>query len=422
MTSAPQPARSANIAAIVAFYESGIKDEPRLLGIELEHILTKADGAPVSYSEPYGVKWLLGQLQREYPHATYDDDEDLIGVSREGSAVTIEPAAQLELSAGPFANLADAERVFTAFDHEVERIIAPHGMELHAIGYHPTMRAADMELIPKHRYDFMNRYLGAIGNFGVAMMRGSAAAQVSIDYTSVDDCLRKMRLAYALVPLFSLMCDTAVSFEGAPRTHQMVRTEIWQFCDPDRCGIVPGIMDPAFTLEQYAEYILDTPAIVALDESGMPHYDERTFGEIFADQPMTRADVEHALSMFFNDVRLKTYIEIRPADSMPVPYVVAYAGLIKGLFYCEESLAALEGLFGGVDADAINAAKADLMARGYEGSAYGRPVADLADEVTRIGRAGLEALRPDEVRFLEPLEKLVSARETLATRAEAHVQ
>lgn len=421
MATENQPARAANVAAIVDFFESGIKPQARLLGIELEHILTKKDGAPVSYSEPYGVKWLLEQLRGEYPNATYDAEDDLIGVSREGSAVTIEPAAQLELSAGPFESLADAEQVFSAFDREVERIIAPHDMELHAIGYHPTMRAADMELIPKQRYDFMNRYLGAIGNFGVAMMRGSAAAQISIDYTSVADCLRKMRIAYALVPLFSLMCDTATTFEGKPRTHQMVRTEIWEFCDPDRCGTVPGIMEPDFTLERYAEYILDTPAIVTLDSEGAPHYEERTFGEVFADEPMTRADVEHALSMFFNDVRLKTYIEIRPADSMPVPYVIAYAGLIKGFFYCEESLTALEQMFAAVSAEDIEAAKASLMAYGYEGTAYGQPVATLADALMRLGREGLQAICPEEEAFLEPLEQLVSARETLATRAEAHV-
>ena len=421
MTLEAQPARAANVAAIVDFYESGIKPEAELLGIELEHILTKADGAPVSYSEPYGVKWLLEQLRTEYPQATYDADDDLIGVAREGGAVTIEPAAQLELSAGPFCKLADAKATFCTFEDEVRRIIAPHGMQLHAIGYHPTMRAADLELIPKQRYDFMNRYLGAIGNFGIAMMRGSAAAQISLDYTSVGDCLRKMRIAYALVPLFALMCDSATAFEGAPRTHQMVRTEIWEFCDPDRCGTVPGIMEPGFTLERYAEYILDTPAIVALDADGVPSYDERTFGEIFADTPMTRANVEHALSMFFNDVRLKTYIEIRPADSMPVPYVIAYAALIKGLFYCEASLDALDRLFAGVTAADIEAAKASLMEHGYRGSAYGRPVADLADELMRLGEAGLEELDASEVPLLAPLGELVAARETLAARAETRV-
>ena len=422
MTLEAQPARAANVAAIVDFYESGIKPEAELLGIELEHILTKADGAPVSYSEPYGVKWLLEQLRTEYPQATYDADDDLIGVAREGGAVTIEPAAQLELSAGPFCKLADAKATFCTFEDEVRRIIAPHGMQLHAIGYHPTMRAADLELIPKQRYDFMNRYLGAIGNFGIAMMRGSAAAQISLDYTSVGDCLRKMRIAYALVPLFALMSDSATAFEGATRTHQMVRTEIWEFCDPDRCGTVPGVMEGSFTLERYAEYILDTPAIVMLDDQGRATYEERTFGEVFADTPMTRSDVEHALSMFFNDVRLKTYIEIRPADSMPVPYVLAYAALVKGLFYAAGALDRAAELTAGVTAEGIAEAKASLMAHGYEGELYGQPAAELADAVAAIAHEGLEAIAPDELRFLAPLEELVAARETLATRAEARAR
>ena len=136
---------------------------------------------------------------------------------------------------------------------------------------------------------------------------------------------------------------------------------------------------------------------------------------------MTRANVEHALSMFFNDVRLKTYIEIRPADSMPVPYVIAYAALIKGLFYCEASLDALDRLFAGVTAADIEAAKASLMEHGYRGSAYGRPMADLADELMRLGEAGLEELDATEVPFLAPLGELVAARETLATRAETRV-
>ena len=422
MTPRTQPARAANLAAIVGFFKSGVKERAALLGIELEHILTKADGAPVSYSGSHGVHWLLEQLRSAYPNATCDGDDDLIGVAREGQAVTIEPAAQLELSAGPFESLAEASEVFTSFDEEVRRIIAPEGMELHAIGYHPTMRAADLELIPKHRYDYMNRYLGAIGNFGIAMMRGSAAAQISIDYVSVEDCLRKMRVANALVPLFALMCDTATMFEGAPRTHQLVRTEIWEFCDPDRCGTVPGVMEESFTLERYAEYILDTPAIVMLDDQGQARFEGRTFGEVFADEPMTRADVEHALSMFFNDVRLKTYIEIRPADSMPVPYVIAYAGLIKGLFYDAAALEEVEALLAGASAASINEAKASLMAHGYAGKAYGRPVAELADAVMTIGRRGLEAIAPDELRFLAPLEELVAARETLATRAEARAR
>ena len=100
------------------------------------------------------------------------------------------------------------------------------------------------------------------------MMRGSASTQVSIDYSSAPDCLRKLRLAFALVPLFSLMCDNSPVFEGKPRSHELVRTEIWRHCDPDRCGLVPDVMDPSFDLRRYAAFLLDAPAILVPCKQG----------------------------------------------------------------------------------------------------------------------------------------------------------
>ena len=264
-TPSDQPARTSNIDAIVAYFESGITPAGAAgeLGIELEHTLVHDDMSPVPYSGPYGVEWLLGQLEAEFPRTTRDPKGDLLGVARPGEAVTIEPAAQVELSAGPFASLEDARATFERFERTLDDALAPHGERALTVGYHPSAKALDLELIPKRRYKFMNLYLGEKGPFGPRMMRGSASTQVSIDYWSTADCLRKLRLAFALVPLFSLVCDNSPVFEGAPRAHELVRTEIWRFCDPDRCGLVPGVMDPGFDLRRYAEYLLDTPATVS---------------------------------------------------------------------------------------------------------------------------------------------------------------
>ena len=93
MTNGTQSARSENIKAIVDFFKSGIKTNATSLGIELEHTLVRKDGTPVSYSEDHGVAWLLNELKDNgYPIATHDADGDIIGVAREGQAVTIEPA------------------------------------------------------------------------------------------------------------------------------------------------------------------------------------------------------------------------------------------------------------------------------------------------------------------------------------------
>ena len=400
-----------NVDAIAAFIESGCIAGEGALGIELEHIIVREDGSPVNYSGEDGIQSVLEVLRADYPQATYDAEGDLLGVARPGEAVTIEPAAQVELSAGPFHELASAQACFERFEEKLCGVLAPKHGKLAKTGYHPTARATSLELIPKQRYEYMNRYLGAVSPFGPCMMRGSASTQVSIDYASIGDCIRKYRVASMLTPILSLICDNSPIFEGAPRTHRMVRTEIWQHCDPERCGIVPGAVEDGFSLRDYARWVYDTPAILVPDGQGGWCEDSRRFSEIYAARPMDRADIEHALSMVFPDVRLKTYLEIRPADAMPVPYVVAYAALVKGIFYCEMSLARVEELIGGITTSDVERAKNSLQELGYAGEVYGRPAAEFADEVIAAARAGLSE---SERGFLEPLEKLVAARTTLA--------
>lgn len=413
-TESAQPMRTRNIEAIVAYFESGIKGGDRRLGIEIEHTIVHAeDGSPVPYSGQHGVAWVLAQLREDYPEAAFDG-EDLVGVSRPGEAVTIEPAAQLELSAGPFSDLGEAARTLAAFDEKLASVLEPAGLKALSLGYHPTAKAMDLELIPKRRYEFMNAYLGGIGPFGPRMMRGSAATQVSIDYHSVEDCLRKMRLASALVPLLSLATDNAPTFEGSPRAHRMVRTEIWNECDPDRCRLVPGVLEDGFDLEAYAAYILDTPAILVPDDVERWRATEETFGEVYAHRPMERSDVEHALSMFFNDVRLKTYVEIRPADAMPSELVVAYAALVKGIFYDEGMLERWSRRLAHVSDADVASAKAELMERGYEAEVYGETATALLDDLAADARS---ALSEDDRSLLEPLATLISARTTLADRS-----
>lgn len=404
-----------NIQAIVDFFESGITNDSGALGIELEHTLTKKDLSPVSYSEEHGVEWVLEELKTQYPQETRDPDGSLLGVARAGESVTIEPAAQLELSAGPFHSLREAEQTFIAFEDTLKQILEPQGMQALTVGYHPSSKAADLELIPKRRYKFMNLYLGGKSPYGVYMMRGSASTQISIDYSSTQDCLRKLRIAFALVPVLSLICDNSPVFEGEPSKHPLVRTEIWRYCDPDRCGVVPGIMNAGFTLHDYAEYLMNAPAILKPCKKEQWCYTERTFKEIYEDKEITRAEVEHITSMFFTDVRLKTYIEIRPADALPIPYVLAYAALIKGLFYNNENLATLDNLLANVQAADIEAAKTELMEHGYEAQVYNKEVTFWTDELIRQAKNGLA---PNEQHYLEPLATLVAKRQTLAQQAQ----
>ena len=435
---ATQPAREANIQAIVDYIAAGAKAGPGKLGIELEqHIVHADDLGPVAYDDAFGSRWILEQYTapvcESAGQATYTPDGDLIGAVWPTATLTLEPAAQLELSAGPFSRLADASAMLSAFAGQLEALLAPHGLRAIPVGYHPSARATDLHLIPKQRYDFMNHYLSAVSPYGPCMMRGSASTQISIDFADEADCVRKMRLADLCVPLFSLICDNSPIFEGEPAAIHLPRTLIWRHLDPARSGIAAGSAEEGFSWRAYAEWILGVPAIVApgfaevdsphvtaraaraeasphVSENSGWHYDTRTFGEIYADEPMTQADVEHALSMVFPDVRLKRYLEIRPADSLPAEHAVAFAALVKGLFSEEGALAGMEELFAGLGHADIEEAKTALMADGYEACVYGRPAGELADALFALSRAGLG----DEAAYLEPLEELVQARLTPA--------
>ena len=407
----------ANIQAIAECFAEGIKEPGQhgRLGVELEHIIVTEGKQPVAYSDEFGTHWILEQLSEAYPDCTYDEYGNLIGVAAGEKSITIEPAGQLELSAGPYENVGEVRFEFETFQRELGKLLETHRMQALAVGYHPTARAADLTIIDKQRYHFMDERFAGIGPYGRCMMRASASTQISIDYYSEADCLHKMRLASALAPIFALLCDNCAVFEGKPRTHQLVRTKIWLECDPTRCGTVPGIMNPDFTWEDYARYVLNVPAIFTVDANGEKVATDKTFGEVFSDTPMTHANVEQALSLLFNDVRLKQYIEIRPADSMPIPFVTAYAALIKGLFYSEESLAALDEMLAGVTEQDILDAKNVLMECGYDATVYGKPVGELIDRLFELAHAALEK---NEQSYFSPLEYLSKARKTLATLAE----
>ena len=415
-----------NKQALIDVFRSGAKPDAQGLGIELEHIIVDGAGQPLPYSPSTGgtadegetsacVRDILEALRPHFPIETRHGD-DLLGVSRPGAAITIEPSAQLELSAGPFPSLADARDELVAFEKLLAETTQARNASVQTVGYDMARRATDKILIPKERYEFMNRYLSEISPYGPCMMRASASTQISIDYTDEADAVRKLRLASAVAPLLSLITDNAPVFEAAPRTHRMVRTKIWMECDPARCSTAPGVLDADFSFEKYADWILRTPAIVKIEANGTVHYDTAPFSQIFADFPMTESDAEHALSMVFPDARLKSFVEIRPADSMPVPYVLAYAALIKGLFYSAASLDEMDGIFGGVTKAQVDEAKESFMAHGYEGKAFGCDAAQLCDKLIESAFAGLPA---NERRFLEPLGRLVERRITLADQGGA---
>ncbi len=413
-----------NRQAVVAYFNKGAKGGSPLgaLGVEVEHfVVTKQDHAPVTYTggeAGFGVRDVLAHLAQWYPEKTFSREGDLIGLASPLGSITLEPAAQLEISIAPYAQVAEVVRVYAEFRSQVDPFLEEHGCELVTQGYHPTATALSLELIPKQRYRFMNSYFHSIGTHGERMMRASASTQVSVDYRDEADAVRKMRSAQALAPIVSAMTQNTVAFEAKPAP-RMAHLALWRDVDNDRCGSVPGLFKPGFGFEAYAEWVLQTcPIFVTRAEAANPQGPDlravygQTAYQAYGDAPMTEADVEHLLSMFWPDVRLKKFVEIRPADSLPIEVAAGYTALVKGLFYSEESLAAIEKAFGVEDDvwplgdDSANKALELIQAEGLKANLHGRTLAQWEALLLSLAKNALPA---EEQHYLEALKAHAAA-------------
>lgn len=406
-----------NLEALVSYFNSGATADPGALGVEVEHFVVYADTLEdVPYEEPdgsFGVLQVLEYLAQFYPKKSYGADGDLIGLGSEKGTVTLEPASQLELSIAPYRNIAEVKAVYEEFRSQVDPYLESHGAKIVAAGYHPKEKALDLPLIPKRRYHFMDTFFKSIGTHGERMMRASASTQVSVDFVDEADAVRKMRVAQALAPILAALTDNTPVFEGEPVDKPLARLNLWRDVDNARTGSVPGIFNDGWGFKDYAEWLLCiSPIFITRAAADDPDGESmRTFfdvssAEAYGDAPMSEADIEHLISMVWPDVRLKKFVEIRPADCLPEDKILGYTALIKGIFYSDASLAAIEQAFGvkdGVwplDDSSANTVLGLIRERGDAAELYGKTLAEWKSFVVETARAALDA---DEKAYLDAL-------------------
>lgn len=372
------PCKEQNISLIAEYIRQGEKTPTDFkLGVEIEHFIIDAKTKKsIGYKTKPGVLDILQKLSPKYEEEVIIDGA-LLGLKRKGSYLTLEPAAQLEVSLEPQRSMDALAAEYDAFRNELNAVLNPLGLMLATYGYHPASRIDELEMIPKTRYMQMAAYLPTKGRYALNMMKGTASVQVSIDYTSEDDFRKKFRLANCLSPFLYFMTDNTPYFEGMPVARHMLRARIWDEVDPERSGIVPGALDRPFGYREYAQYLYDRPAVVTHKDDLLSFTGEHTLSELFADECMSKTDIDYAIGMFFPDVRVRHYIEIRMADSLPKDYMLAYTALIKGLFYNENNLKKYTDVFAGFTNRDAAQLKADLIQKGNDAAYRDVPVCDF---------------------------------------------
>lgn len=367
-----------HVRSLVNFFEQGAKPESRDgFGVEIEHLpVHNSDDTAVTYGEANGIETLMLRLREYYDESReYWQDDQLVGLARDGIGISLEPGGQIETSIGVVRNSSELGAIYEQFRREIDPILDELGFRLVNYGYQPKSCALDIPINPKRRYAAMNEYLGHIGQYGPCMMRASASTQVSIDYANEQDAIEKLRLGSAVGPIINYFFRNTPFFEGEVNHMPLRRQRMWDFLDCQRTNLIPGLYEDGFGWEDYAVGVLGTPLMFAdlthtPEAAGLPVERKEfaafreTADDVYPDRELNDYEVAHILSTHFNDVRLKNFIEMRHWDSLPIERAQRLMEIVGALFYDPARLAQLADYFDGIGEADVFAAKATLNAHG----------------------------------------------------------
>jgi glutamate--cysteine ligase len=414
MTNSPADIRTALASSrdLVAYFRAAGKPRTQWrLGIEQEKIPVDSNGLPAPYDGPQGIARLLELLQQRGFSAQSEDGHP-VSLDRGEERITLEPGGQLELSGPALVSARAGHEVLLAHVAEVQELARPLGIRFISGGFRPFGTLDDVPWLPKRRYVVMRDYLPRRGRLGHEMMKRTATVQANLDYLDEAEAADKMRTALGVTSVITALFAASPITEGRPNGFKSYRAAIWLDTDEDRCGLLPFVFEPGFGFAQYVEWALGVPMFFVVRDGVYRPAGGITFRRFLEEgwqgERATVADWEIHLSTLFPEVRLKKYIEVRGADSAPLPFASALGALWRGLLDDTDARQAAWALVDGWPYVERLRLRREVPTAGLQARVAGRSLAELAVELCRIAHIGLGRL-PEGAGDQPLLEPLLAA-------------
>ena len=417
-----------NRRQLIEYFISGNKPKAKWrMGTEHEKFgFDKATMKPLPYEGKTGIRAMLEGMTR-FGWEPVTEGNNPIALLRGGANVTLEPGGQLELSGAMLETLHETSDENEQHIREVKTVANEMGAGFIGLGFAPQWKREDFDWMPKGRYKIMREYMPKVGKLGIDMMLRTCTVQTNLDFESEADMVKKFRVSLALQPLATALFANSPFKEGKNSGFKSYRSNIWTDTDPDRCGMLPFVFEDGFGFERYADYMLGVPMYFVyrdgkyIDASGQDFKDFLK-GKLAArpgELPTINDWADHVTTAF-PEVRLKKYLEMRGADSGPLPMLSALPALWVGLLYDQGALDAAWDLVKGWTVADHDFLRHETPKTGLATQFKGRPLSELGREVVEIAHAGLRARKRldaqgrDETIYLAPLDRAVASGQALS--------
>ena len=376
------------------------------LGLEVEHFIVNDEGVQMGFHE---ISNLIDQVGRSLGAEIIYMDSYPVGYYTGEYSTSLEPACQFEISINPYSDLETIENIYKEFRDIWDPIFFERGYHFETKGNLPLVEKGvitpdDIPLSPKKRYKYMDAYFKRSGRYGKYMMRASASAQVSIDYSSEEDMVKKLSVLQKISPILMIMMENKVdeysTLPGVEDKPHLFRIQEWDDLDPERTGFVPHSLENDFGYDRMADVIYHTPLILLTDNGETVNVGHQNAEELIENSIIYTDDlgeerkkklIEHFMSMGFFHFRVKKYIEVRVADSVPIGKALGYVALLKGLVYSSENLDQLEEELSFIDElNQIQQAVEAIEEYGFEAVIYEeKTAAEWADHLIELAQNAL---------------------------------
>ncbi|HKM88183.1 MAG TPA: glutamate--cysteine ligase [Xanthobacteraceae bacterium] len=406
---------------LVDWLAQGVKAKSQFrIGTEHEKFAFTLEGhRPVPYQGRRGIRALLDGMRHLLGWQPIMEGPNIIGLFdvTGGGAITLEPGGQFELSGAQVETVHQTSSELMAHLAQVREVAQPLHIGFLGIGMTPSWTRAEMPKMPKGRYKIMTAYMPKVGTLGLDMMYRTCTVQTNLDFSSEADMVKKLRVSLSLQPVATALFANSPFTEGKPNGFLSYRAEIWRDTDKDRTGMLPWAFETGMGFERWVDYALDVPMYFVKHGDEYADVAGQSFRDLMAGKlpgmPGTRAtisDWSNHISTIFPEVRLKRYLEMRGADSGPVPDLLALPALWVGILYDDVSLDAAWDLVQDWTVEERQKLRDDVPRQGLAAKVHGRTVFAVATDMIKLARSGLARRKHrdvsgrDETRYLEVLE------------------
>lgn len=384
---------------------------------------------PVPYDGARSIRALLEGLRDRFGWQGVYENDNIIALSDPHGMgnVSLEPGGQFELSGAPLKTVHDTCEEVNEHLVQVREIGDALGIGFLGLGASPTWTRAETPVMPKGRYKIMAPYMDKVGRYGRDMMFRTCTVQVNLDFGSEADMVKKLRVSLALQPIATALFANSPFLEGKPNGFLSFRSEVWTDTDKARSGMLPFAFEPGMSFERYVDYALDVPMYFVMRDGKYLNTAGESFRKFLdgklpqlpGEKPVAKDWADH-ITTIFPEVRLKQYLEMRGTDSGPWRRLCALPAMWTGVLYEDGSLDEAWDLVKSWTAAERQAVRDAVPREGLRAMIRGRTVQDIARDMLKLSRSGLEQRNQQgckgktEASFLDVLDETVATGKTAA--------